>query len=48
VVQSLLRFEEAARLLGHDPRLGVTGLVEVDVTEAGLLRVPFQVLDERP
>lgn len=31
VIQRLLRFDEAAGLLRHDPRVSVSGLVQVDV-----------------
>src|SRR5215210_6408968 len=47
MIQSLLRLEEAARLFGHDPRVGVTGLVDMDVRDVDLPGIDLQVLGER-
>lgn len=46
VVEGLLRFHQRSGLLVNDPREGVTRHVVVDVFEAGLFRVTFEVLDE--
>lgn len=46
VPQGVLRLGQVASFLGHHAREGVAGLVQVDVRDAGLQRVPPQVLDE--
>lgn len=44
VVKCFLRLQIAPRLLGHNPRVGMSGLVDVDVLNPGLARIHLQVL----
>ncbi len=46
MIECFLRFVKAARFFLHNAREGVAGLMQMHISNSGIPRITFQVLDK--